>query len=211
MQAMHNWLSNHYGLAFNSCTLVVYDGNSMTVGLGVSVNYPLVCGGLIGRTSYISISVAISGYTTTQLASDASVRVEGLYTNNQYIAKRICCFWEGTNELYFGVSAATAYANIVTYCQARRTAGWKVVILTILPRSNAGLPVDWETSRQTVNANIIANWATFADALADVAADSRIGDAGDSDNTTYYLDKVHMTVSGYAIVAPIVAAAIATV
>lgn len=51
---------------------------------------------------------------------------------------------------------------------------------------------------------------TFADALADVAADTRIGDAGDELNTTYYhlTDRVHLNNAGYAVVAPIVKAAI---
>ena len=46
--------------------------------------------------------------------------------------------------------------------------------------------------------------------IADVAADTRIGDDGDEDDATYYVDGVHLNDTGYGIVAQIVADAINT-
>jgi hypothetical protein len=44
----------------------------------------------------------------------------------------------------------------------------------------------------------------------DVAADARIGDAGDSDDPAYYApDRVHLTPTGLAIVADLVQPALA--
>lgn len=126
-------------------------------------------------------------------------------------AKRnVITVFEVTNALYFGATATTAYNDLVTYCQAAQRRGFKVVVLTVLPRSDAGTPGSFETDRQTVNTNLRANWTTFADALADVAADSRIGDAGDETNTTYYADRVHPTTTGGGIIAQIVYDAILT-
>jgi hypothetical protein len=84
---------------------------------------------------------------------------------------------------------------------ARRAAGWKVVILTILPRTQTGCPANMETYRTSVNTSIRNNWATFANALADVGADATIGVAGASNNATYYdADKVHPIAAGHLII-----------
>ena len=104
--------------------------------------------------------------------------------------------------------ATTTYDRIVTYCQDRRMAGFKIIINTILPQSATVGPADYEASRQIINNLIRTNWATFADGISDIASDPRIGDAGDSEDTTYYADKIHMTNAGYGIVASYVAAAI---
>ncbi len=122
-------------------------------------------------------------------------------------ATRVLTVWAGTNDM--GVaeaeSGASTYAALVTYCQARRTAGWKVIALTCIARTWPGDPVDFETQRQVLNTSIHANWATFADALCDVAADSRLGDPGAQNNPTYFKgDTTHLQPAGYAIVAALV-------
>ncbi|NIA02242.1 MAG: hypothetical protein GWP15_02565 [Nitrospirae bacterium] len=115
----------------------------------------------------------------------------------------------GTNDLYFGADATTTYNSIVSYLQGRKTAGFEVIVTTILPRSGGATPLSFEADRQTVNSLIRANWSTFADGISDVALDSRIGDEGDELDTTYYAsDKVHMANTGYGIVASYATAAI---
>ena len=128
--------------------------------------------------------------------------------------------WGGTNDLYFGASAATAYSNIKTYAQARKNAGWRVVILSILPRTAGSPPASFETDRQTVNAALLADFpiatgqtnitsgGAYADYLINIGADTTIGLAGQTTNTTYYADLVHLTNAGYAIVADYVKRAI---
>jgi lysophospholipase L1-like esterase len=112
----------------------------------------------------------------------------------------------GTNDLFFGASAGTVQTRYQDWCEARQAAGWKVIAFTILPRSDTSTPGTFETSRQTFNTWLRANWATFADALVDVAADTRIGDVNDELDTTYYsTDKVHLIAAGQAIVATLVA------
>lgn len=128
--------------------------------------------------------------------------------------------WGGTNDLYFGASAATTYSRIVTYATARKAAGWRVIILSILPRSAGIPPPTFEADRQTVNAALLADFPTatahtnitrggaYADFLINIGADTTIGEAGDELNTTYYADRVHLTNAGYAIVADYVKKAI---
>jgi lysophospholipase L1-like esterase len=74
-----------------------------------------------------------------------------------------------------------------------------VVVCTMLPRTGT------DAERAAYNTAIRANWATYADALADPAADARIGDNGDNADLTYYdADAVHLNDAGYAIAAAII-------
>jgi hypothetical protein len=66
----------------------------------------------------------------------------------------------------------------------------------------------FDTDRLTANDSIRANWRTFADALADVALDTRIDTVGDCSNNTYYYDLTHFNTTGYAIIAEAVKTAI---
>jgi lysophospholipase L1-like esterase len=120
--------------------------------------------------------------------------------------KAILCAWEITNDLQAGSTQQQCYDNMKNYCILRRAAGFKVVVFTCLPR---GAAAQFETDRTAINANIVANWATFADALCDVGADATIGVAGSQNNLTYYnADKIHLTDAGYSIVAGLAVAKI---
>ncbi len=196
-------------------SLVVFDGNSLTAGQGATSGqnsdpptgtiYPAVCLGYLG-SKWMARNFGVSGQTTPDMSADAATQTDPLYSASN--TRNVVVGWEITNDLFFGASAADAYTNYVTYCQARQAVGWRVPAVTVLPRSEAGTPAGFEADRQTVNANIRANWRSFADSLADIASDSRIGPAGSQTNPTYYGDLVHLTDAGYAIVAQYVAAAI---
>jgi lysophospholipase L1-like esterase len=193
---------------------IIFDGNSLTAGQDSTTgnDYPSQVLALLG-SGWTGQNFGVSGQTTTQMSSDAATQIDPLYSTATYLDNWLAA-WEVTNDLYFGASATTAYNNYVSYCQARRAAGWKVIAVTVLPRSNSGTPSSFETDRQTCNTNIRANWSTFADVIADVAADARIGDAGDETNPTYYYisgtadTRVHLVDAGYAIIARHVANAV---
>lgn len=162
-------------------------------------------------------NVAIGGTDVSQMISRAATRVDPLYRTAPQTKPQIVILWGGTNNLS---NATTTYNNIKSYCTARQTVGWKCVILTILPRTQAGISPSFETLRQSVNASLRADFptatgesniwtgASYADYLVDIGSDSTIGDTGDELNTTYYLDKVHLTSAGYAIIADYVKKAI---
>lgn len=180
--------------------LLLCDGNSMTF-TGPTSAWPTKIADYIGP-SWLIRNIAVSGQTTQQMAADAASEAD-----SQFSALRSRCIlvaWEGRNDMVVnGITGAQAFANMKAYCQARRAAGWKVVVLTMLPTT----AVD-ETHRGDYNTPIRATWRTFADGLADVAADPRIGDAGDALDTTYFYDGTHMTDAGYAIIAQTVAGAL---
>ena len=137
-------------------------------------------------------------------------------------------FWEITNDLYNaytgvytggeGDNPVAVYNNVVTYCQARIKEGYKVVLLTCLPRLVGGVNANQEVDRLEVNAAIRATWKSggtyvgafgtytcsgvMANALADVGGDSLIGQTGQYTNSTYYITGgTHLTPLGYQIVA----------
>lgn len=122
----------------------------------------------------------------------------------------ILAIWGGINDLMWSEETPQQILSLLqTYWQNARGAGFKVLAFTITPSSYAGIEADFESRRQALNTLIRQASANY-DALADLAADSRIGQAGDELNTTYfYTDRVHMVDGGFQVVASIVEAAIA--
>lgn len=160
---------------------------------------------------FTALNYGIGGRTAAQLNSTQPALINPLYYPPQ---KKIVVVWAGTNDLYFGASASATYANIKALCQSFKTTGFTVIVLNILPRTNSGTPGTFETDRQTVNASLRSDFPTatgqtlitsgspgYADYLVDVGNDPTIGQAGQTTNTTYYLDLVHLTSTGYGIVA----------
>ena len=188
-------------------TLVYCDGDSLTAGSPSANNgnsYPYQLLQSLG-SSYRVINAGVSGTQLNTMEGDASTRVDGY----KQATGNVCVAWGGTNDLFFGTAVATVQTRYSTYCSSRQTAGWRVVAVTMLPRSDAGTPAGFETDRQTFNTWLRANYTTFADSLADIAADSRIGDDNDEQDTTYYnADLVHMNATGYGVVAGIVNTAV---
>lgn len=186
---------------------IICDGNSLTFGNGSTAghDYPTVVGTLV--TGAVITNKGVGGQTTAAMIADASTDIDPLFAAAAWV---VC--WEGTNDLFFGASAATAYSNLFSYCTSRRAVGFKVCIVTLLPRSDASTPGSFESDRQTVNTSLRMNRLSFADCIADVGGDPRIGDAGDQDDLTYYDGShVHLNNAGYVIVATSVANAINSV
>jgi lysophospholipase L1-like esterase len=182
--------------------LYVGDGDSLTLGISAGANRDYVTQLLFSMTNQWMIrNFGVSGQFTGGMIINAPGNIDPLLADGH--TKHILGAWGGTNDLALGgLTAAQVYASFVTYCQTRKTAGWKVVAFTLLPRSDAGIPGSFETDRQTVNTNIRANWATFADALCDTGLNANIGAPGASTNATYFVaDQVHLTGIGYGVVA----------
>lgn len=153
------------------------------------------------------VNIGAVGYTIASLTAEVAAKIDVLYDSRKGV--NVLVVWIGTNDLYNGGTPATIYSNLVTYCQARKAVGFKVVVVTMLPRSDAGIPGSFAADRLTFNANVRANYLTFADALADVAADSRIGDTGDELDLTYYQsDKIHPNATGHGVVATVLKTAV---
>lgn len=97
-----------------------------------------------------------------------------------------------TNSYPIGGSRAGFLAALATYLDARRTAGMKVVICTLLPSTIVG----FNTERNACNA-VISGWVgSHCDALCDFGADATMGPDAAASNTSLYVDGTHPTAVG---------------
>lgn len=199
--APQNVLATHF---------VVCDGDSLTYGYEMprQDTYPAQLQVLLGY-QYKVRNLGMNGQTLNQMLASAPDRADDIF--HLIWQKKYLVAWGGTNDMYFGDNAQVAYQDYINYCQARQAAGYRVIAMTILPRTKHDTPADFETQREEFNSLVREKWSSFANGLADVAADNRLGDAGDDADKTYYWgDFVHLNKRGYAIVAGIVKAAILT-
>lgn len=211
---VEDYLDSQYSLTVPN--LLVADGDSLTRGNGasgfhtdLSGNYPSQLLDLLG-SSWAMVNAGEASQTAEDMEADAEAQIDPQL--NTLSPHKVLTAWGGTNDIYFGASAATAYGNYRTYLENRKAAGWKVIAATILPRSAGATPEAFEADRQAFNENLRNSWTEFADGLADVASDSRIGDEGDELDTAYYnADKVHLNDAGYAVAASIFEAQIGLV
>ena len=138
------------------------------------------------------------------LTADALGRVDWVLASS---GTKYLVIFAGTNDRFLnGTSGAGVWALLQAYINARIAAGWvpgNICVGTMLPRQGA-----YETDRAALNSSIRSNAATLGYKVCDFAADSRIGDAGDENNATYYSDTIHPTAAGHAILAAIVKAAL---
>ena len=146
-----------------------------------------------------SVNLGVPGQTTPMMAADAGAQVDPLAEGRH---DPVLVVWEGTNDLMYGTDppfdAEAAYRHLASYCRARQRAGYQVVVLTVLPREGSA---EFEAARTELNARLRAGWRSFADGLADVAADEVVGRAGAEFDEAYYRDTVHLTPAGYGVVA----------
>lgn len=134
------------------------------------------------------------------LTADAVTRVDPILsqTGTKYLV-----IFAGTNDIFLnGTSGAATWTLLETYINARITAGWtaaNICVGTMLPRQGSN-----ESARSTLNGSIRSNAAGIGYKVCDFAANATIGDAGDENNTTYYIDTIHPNDAGHAILAQIV-------
>jgi hypothetical protein len=157
------------------------------------------------------VSTGTDGATITTLTSRAA-DIDSYEDSRK--GKNVLALWIGTNDCA-STAGATVYASLQTYVAARRAAAasagvtLKIVFLTAMSRSDAGLNANYETNRLAFNALVRASGTSLADAIVDLGADSRFGVLGCELDTTYFnADKVHLNNTGCATIAPLVKAAI---
>lgn len=192
-------MTQKIGATFDYATHnIVLDGNSLFYYYTSADIISMLA--TMGITSGNYINVSISGKDTQQLIAEAPAKVDALY-DPIFVNKNVVVLCEGTNDITrHTLDAATAYAHIKSYGQARKAAGFKVVVMTITPRT---IPAQNEAIRLSVNQMIrdaLAADETWIDGIADVASDMIIGQTGQNTNTTYYADGLHFTPAGYPII-----------
>jgi hypothetical protein len=187
---------------FFSPAVVVWDGGSIIAGTGAAPGYefPTQTLALVPRScrSYVSYT---GRARIADMLAEAPVEVDARYRTNADL--NVCVVQAGGGDFRDGALAADVYAALRSYCEGRRAAGFRVVALTILP---SGDPVTFEAARLAYDAMLRDAWQEFADGLADIAADGRIGDTGDNlDRRFYALDALHPNSAGNAVMATVAA------
>jgi lysophospholipase L1-like esterase len=135
----------------------------------------------------------------------------GLY--NPLARRNILILWLGTNDFALGnktlASTQTCITSFVTQAQA---AGWTVVALTLIPRTDGTneAPPDpagngnFEWRRQQLNTWLVGG-GSGADLVVDLTAHTAFDSTTDvADTSVYSADEVHLVNNGYGVVASIV-------
>ena len=145
---------------------------------------------------------AVGGSTLATMSARASV-LDAVIPAAKGARKFILSVLIGANDLGAYSSEANYITALAAYCDARRAAGWLVVVCTLLPRDNGGDSATHNTRRVGVNTAINTWVSTHADAVADFAADATMGPDAAASDVTYYSDGLHPTAAGQALLEPI--------
>lgn len=183
------WARSHEpaSVATDARDNVVFIGDSMTAATSWTTQFLTMTRGGVPENH----NAAHSGWTAVQLEAARVAEVMPLY--NASATTNVASVWMGTNDLSLGTRDGTqTYAVVRDYCLALKAAGFRVLVWTTMPRNNASDPTFFETERAVLNGLLRTNWATFADAIVDIAGDARFGVAGANLNTIFFGDGVHI-------------------
>jgi lysophospholipase L1-like esterase len=181
-------------------SLLITDGDSISAD-GIWQSY------VTTTETFSIVNVAVSGRTLQQMQEASFLSVDkATSTKNR---RNVVTIFGGTNNFFFGQTLEETYNSLLAYCAARRKAGLKVIVVTMMSRTGTGAGgATLDSFKNSYNTLIRANWSQFADGMADVAANANLGADGAYANTTYFYDGIHPTTAGYAIIGPIIATAV---
>lgn len=133
------------------------------------------------------------------LVDDAAASVDAARIGG--LQNRLIIF-AGSNDIYLGSSTGAAtYAFLTDYIDARLLAGWdesEIFVCTMLPRELN------TAERQAYNNAIVADAGNRDYVVVPLHTNANIGDDGDQNNATYFIDTVHPTNAGHAIIAQMI-------
>jgi len=172
---------------------LVASGDSITMGyLGTAYTTLLSLNG-----TWAKGNIGVPGQLMATMV--AEVQAADIPELNKTAGKSVAVIWGGTNDITAGTSADTVLSYLESYCKQVRAAGYKVIPVTMLSRNGE------DTGKNTYNTLIRENWESFADALADVAANPLLGADGAYANSTYFnVDGIHPKTAGDTIAAAII-------
>lgn len=190
-----NWLLSRYPVPTLGAINLVFEGDSR---MTTTYTATTKTAAYIRSASVTNNNVATGGETAANIATQTAATTalfDGAKSN-------IAIYLAGVNDNRGGDQiAANIYSQISTWITTVRAAnaGQKVIVCTEIDSQEAlSVTNNWSTVRPALNILIRANTAG-ADAVCDLAVDSRMNDAT---NTVWFnADKIHLTPNGDAIVA----------
>lgn len=173
---------------------IIFEGNSITQGAS-DPEFRGWAERVVGQQNVHRGFFAVSGSYTTDLSGRSAI-VDSMLVPGK---KNLLVVWAGTNDIFNLNSTSTSTFNTLSsYIQARKTAGWKVVALTCLPRSQPGVLRD--TARTAFNTLLKAS--AVPDYVVDVAADTSFqhyvtGVGSSAYYRQFLIDGIHPTREGH--------------
>jgi lysophospholipase L1-like esterase len=178
----------------------VFCGDSITAGnhVGAGEDFPTLVAAGIGSVTASNLGVPSSTIGSGTQGADADALYNGAKPVN------VCCVMWGINDLAGGTSAATAKANLKTWCLARQAGGLFVAVMTLPPCNTFA---NANTLRNSMNDLLRAD--AFYDLLIDLGdTGTTMGADAAVENASLYSDGVHPTYAGNQLLAATIAGAL---
>lgn len=197
--------------------LVLFDGDSITAGHNESGGYfdfrdlswPYECMTSIDDETVMTSNRAISSSQLVDGTGDPNkdLTIWAPYKLDSWLdasyAKKILVVMAGRNDISVINSAGaglTTYNRLVSYCQARKAAGWGKIIVVNIQTDKGLYDAGMTAERQDYNSRISANGLTDWDAVVDVASlNWQPGGASDW-TTNYQASGIHPNAAGRTLI-----------
>lgn len=196
---VNNLINSQFGLTPK--TSVICDGNSLTAGTG-GTPYPTALKALLSADLYEIFNFGVAGQTWAVMSADYSTQIATLFDSRR--PQNILVAWEGTNTIIGGATVAQTQAAAQAYCTAGQVTGFKVILGTTIAAGTGVMTAGQETIRTTSNTWENTNFRTFACAVAGFAANAAFDTQADAAaGPNYDADHLHLTTTGYGVIASI--------
>jgi len=174
--------------ATNQERVICFEGDSISGMAGTC--WPYYYGTNLASPAFLGHNFAISGSTIASMTSRAAT-VDAVLppVANRSGRKFILCVLIGANDL-LSLGATTWLANLKTYLQARRSAGWTVIVGTPTPRTAAGF-----NTQRAIAVTEMRTWGTAdgVDYKIDYAASTTYGEDAHASDVAKFGDGTHPT------------------
>ena len=184
--------------------VVVWCGDSITKGnhVGAGEDFPSLVAASITAIAANDQNIAVPSST---INSGQGTAADGYYDGTKQA--NVCCVMWGINDLAGGATAATTKASLKTFCQARQSAGFSVLLMTLLPCNTF---TDANSLREAANVLIRAD-SSFYSVLVDLGdTGTTMGNVSALSDTAKYSDGVHPTYAGNQLLEPAITAGLTT-
>jgi hypothetical protein len=187
------WAKNKYGVIDTWNILAAFEGDSKYWGTGSSdnLNVPRMVPDIAHKAKYYNLGVPSK--TVASMVSDYSTTVAPIYDSS--FSRRLLILGPPHNDLVNGVSAATAYASMLSLVSLGQTTGWTVICETFDGGRFNSLT---DTTAAAYNASLVAGAAAHGYQVVDFSNDARVG-TGTSTDALMFNGTLHLTATGYGI------------
>jgi lysophospholipase L1-like esterase len=184
-------------------TVVFFDGDSLTEGNRCDVPpWPT----MLNLSPLLPSSNMAKGGATVYEQDQRAAGLIDTYALGRE-GQRWVILLGGGNDLYYGATASETIHRLELYAQHRKTAGFKVMLITVPPRREPTLPPTFEASRQQVNLWLRTKGQNEADAVVDLTGISELENMHAPDDAGAFCDGVHLGPQGAQAVAAAVGVA----